>query len=210
MSNSSSQTRLLTTAELPLAAELLRGGNLVAFPTDTFFALGAILTEAAVGKLFEVKGRMAGNPVPVLISSADQVDAVAQEFPQEAQKLAREFWPGPLTLVLPAKVAVPGTVTANTMTVGVRIPSHRLAIDFITLVGAPVTGTSANISGLQPCKSATEVMDQLGGKIAAVVDASCGDHVAPSTVVRFTDSGFIVVRVGALSENQLQRALNAD
>jgi L-threonylcarbamoyladenylate synthase len=208
--NLPSETKLLSVEDLPEAATLLRSGNLVAFPTDTFFALGAILTESAVGNLFAVKGRMAGNPVPVLLSSEDQVDAVADDVPVEARKLAKEFWPGPLTLVLPAKLDVPGSVTANTGTVGVRVPLHRIATELIALVGSPVTGTSANVSGLAPCKSASEVMAQLGGKIAAIVDGPCGAHSEPSTVVRFLGDELNIVRVGAISEHQLRRVLDGN
>jgi L-threonylcarbamoyladenylate synthase len=204
----SPETKLLTRGNLAKAASLLQSGNLVAFPTDTFFALGAILTESAVSSLFAVKGRMAGNPVPVLLSSADQAEAVAEEFPHEARKLARAFWPGPLTLVLPARTSVPGTVTANTGTVGVRVPSHPVAMELISKVGSPVTGTSANVSGMPPAKTGAEVMAQLNGKIAAIVDAPCGTHVQPSTVVRFDGTGLNIIRVGAVSEDELLRVLN--
>ena len=210
MSTESTETELLTCGNLSQAADLLRSGKLVAFPTDTFFALGAVLTESAVSSLFAVKGRMAGNPVPVLLSSADQVDAVAEEFPNEARKLAREFWPGPLTLVLPARASVPNSVTANTGTVGVRIPAHAVATELISKVGSPVTGTSANMSGMPPGKTAAEVVAQLSGKIAAIVDAPCGDHVQPSTVVRFDGTGLDIIRVGAISEDELLRVLNTD
>jgi L-threonylcarbamoyladenylate synthase len=210
VSSESSETQLLAHADLSRAADLLRSGNLVAFPTDTFFALGAVLTESAVSSLFAVKGRMAGNPVPVLLSSADQIDAVAEEFPDEARKLAGEFWPGPLTLVLPARDSVPTSVTAHTGTVGVRVPAHAVATELISKVGSPLTGTSANISGMPPGKTSAEVVAQLSGKIAAIVDAPCGDHVQPSTVVRFDGAGLTIIRVGAISEDQLLRVLNTD
>lgn len=196
--------------EVERAAEYLRAGKLVSFPTDTFFALGAVLTEAAVSVLIEVKGRTRGNPVPVLLSAIDQVDEVAASFPDSAAALAAAFWPGPLTLVLPARADVPAAVTAGTGTIGIRVPGHSLARELIAVAGQPVTGTSANISGSSPCKTAGDVLSQLDGRISAVIDAPCGEHSEPSTVVRFTsDNGseIQVIRAGAISEAELRQVL---
>ncbi len=184
-------------------------GKLVAFPTDTYFALGAILQETAVERLFDAKGRMAGNPVPVLLSSSAQAAQVSgKELSSVADILVRRFWPGPLTLVLPANSSVPGSVTAGTGKIGVRVPDHELARELISLVGSPVTGTSANLSGGDPCKSADEVLSQLGGVIDAVVDAPCGIHTAPSTVVSFDDEEFRILREGAIAEADIRQATN--
>lgn len=201
--------KLIPPDDLDLAAGMLRAGKLVAFPTDTFFALGAVLTEQAISALYEAKGRMAGNPVPVLLSSADRAGQVAAEFPVPARTLAEAFWPGPLTLVLPARSDVPAIVTAGTGNVGLRVPRHRLAISLIALTGRAVTGTSANISGKPPCKTAGEVLEQVGHVIDAVVDAPCGEHGEPSTVVAFTGVEMKVIRHGAIPESRLREALAA-
>jgi L-threonylcarbamoyladenylate synthase len=203
-----SEVAVLSAHELEQAAELMRSGKLVAFPTDTFFALGAVLAEAAVSALIDVKGRTPGNPVPVLLSTIDQVSAVADSFPDPAVALAKAFWPGPLTLVLPARVEVPINVTAGSGTVGVRVPDHLLARELIALVGRPVTGTSANLSGSPPCKTVNDVLSQLGGHINAVIDAPCGEHTMPSTVVAFPNNAsheIQIIRPGAISEADLRQ-----
>ena len=212
-SSDRSGVAVLSQHELERAAGYLRSGSLVAFPTDTFFALGAVLTDAAISSLIEVKGRSSGNPVPVLLSSADQVQDVATSFSATAAALAQAFWPGPLTLVLPARTGLPAPVTAGTGSVGVRVPDHPLARELIALVGQPLTGTSANISGEQPCKTANDVLRQLDGRISAVIDARCGEHAEPSTVVRLSedndnDNEIQVVRAGAISELELRRVLD--
>ncbi len=198
---------LIRPSDLDRAAGLLRSGKLVAFPTDTFFALGAVIEDAPVRALFAAKGRMEGNPVPVLLASADQVGKVAETGPETAvaEALAREFWPGALTIVLPAKASVPESVTAGTGTVGVRVPNHALARQLMEAADSPLTGTSANLSGEQPCKTAAEVMAQLSDIIDAVVDAPCGEHTAPSTVVRFTGSRPEILRQGSVPEVEIAR-----
>lgn len=203
------KTRLIETNQPELAAELLVAGKLVAFPTDTFFALGAVLEDSAIASLFDTKGRMAGHPVPVLLSAAEQVEQVATSFPARARVLAEKFWPGPLTLVLPVRDGVPAAVSAGTGNVGVRVPDHSLAVELIAKTGRPVTGTSANLSGQPPCKTATEVLSQLDGKIDAVVNGECGEHSAPSTVIGLDGNKIRVLRQGSISEDVLKSTLAA-
>lgn len=179
----------------------------MAFPTDTFFALGAVLSEESLTALFTAKGRMAGNPVPVLLSSAEQANQVTKQLPETAAALADAFWPGPLTLVLPALQHIPHLVTAGTGNVGVRVPDHELARNLISVVGSPVTGTSANLSGNQPCKTAAEVLSQLGGVITAVVDAPCGGHIEPSTVLGFSNGELEFLRSGSIADVEIRRVI---
>lgn len=200
-------TRLIKPDDIEAAATLLRQGKLVAFPTDTFFALGAVITDESIAALFRSKGRMPDNPVPVLVSSVEQVEQVATEFSDQALVLAKAFWPGALTIVFPARADVPESVTAGTKTVGVRVPEHGLARDLISAVGSPLTGTSANISGQSPTKSAGEVMQQLDGVLDGVIDANCGPHNQPSTVIKFEDGQVKVLRAGSISESELNQAL---
>ena len=188
---------------------MLSAGKLVAFPTDTFFALGAVLDEKAIAALFETKGRMASNPVPVLLAGDDQVSKVAKDFPDAARVLAERFWPGALTIILPARTEVPAAVSAGTGNVGVRVPELGLAVDLIGGTGRPVTGTSANLSGQPPCKSADEVLAQLDGKIDGVLNGHCGPHSAPSTVIGLKGNRIDVLRAGSISEDDLNRTLNA-
>lgn len=186
----------------------LREGRLVALPTDTFFALGAnALDGTAISRLFKAKGRPETNPVPVLLGDFRDVGSVASDFPDQAKALASNFWPGALTIVLPALAEVPDSVTAGAGTVGVRVPDHEIARKLIQIAGVPVTGTSANLSGQPPCKTADEVANQLSGRITCIVDAPCGVHSAPSTVVSLTGGAIKIIRDGSISERQIREAL---
>jgi L-threonylcarbamoyladenylate synthase len=193
------------------AANFLKNGELVAFPTDTFFALGADATNAdAVKNVFVAKERFPDNPVPVLIDSIQMVDLVADEFPHILRELAESFWPGALTIVLPATSNLPGIVTGGTGTVGVRVPDHPLARDLINLTGVPLTGTSCNISGDPPTQKSDVVKQQLGSRIAMCVDAACGGNTEPSTVVTLTEASkdrVSVIRSGAISSGLMRKVI---
>ena len=129
------------------AAAVLRGGGLVAFPTETVYGLGGLaLDAAAVGRIFAAKGRPANNPVIVHIADPKEASQVAAEWPDAAERLARRFWPGPLTLVVPRNAAVPDATTAGGPTVAVRVPAHPVALALLRAVGAPVAAPSANRS----------------------------------------------------------------
>ena len=175
-------------AELDRAAEAIGNGRLVAFPTDTFFALGAdAMDPAAVERVFQVKGRNPGTPVPVLIKDTAMAGLLVSDFPGPLRDLADQFWPGPLTIVLPASDIVPGAVSAGTGTVGLRVPDHDLARELIALANTPLTGTSCNITGQPPTKVAKVVKQQFGAKIAMCIDAPCGNNTLSSTVVGLSD-----------------------
>jgi len=187
------------------AAEAVKRGELVAFPTDTFFALGADgFNSNAVDNVFVTKGRNPGTPVPLLVSSAEMAASLVEDFPEPLKKLADEFWPGALTVVLPATDRVPGVVTARTETVGIRVPDHDVARELIELAGVPITGTSCNLTGRDPIKEAAIVDQVFGEQIPYVVDAECGDSTAASTVVSFKDGKIIVLREGAISPESLR------
>lgn len=135
-------------ADLQLAAEALRAGRLVAFPTETVYGLGAHARDpAAVQRLFRVKGRPADNPVIVHVAGPDALGQVATDITPLARSLAARFWPGPLTLVLPARDGVPAVVTGGASTVGVRVPDHPVALDLLAAADLPVAAPSANRSG---------------------------------------------------------------
>ena len=175
-------------AELDRAAEAIGNGRLVAFPTDTFFALGAdAMNPAAVERVFQVKGRNPGTPVPVLIRDTAVAGLLVSDFQGPLRDLADQFWPGPLTIVLPASDLVSGVVSAGTGTVGVRVPDHDLARKLIALANTPLTGTSCNITGQPPTTDANVVKQQFGAKIAMCIDAPCGNNTLSSTVVGLSD-----------------------
>lgn len=186
-------------------AKAINRGELAAVPTDTFFALAADgLNAQAVDNVFTTKGRNPGTPVPLLVSDVGMVDDLVDEFPDPLKKLADEFWPGALTIVLPATSKVPGVVTARTGTVGVRVPDHDVARKVIELAGVPITGTSCNLTGRDPIKEASVVDQVFGDQIAVCLDSPCGDSTAPSTVISFEDRRVAVLREGAISAESLR------
>ena len=160
---------------LDTATAAVKNGEVVAFPTDTYFALGSDgLNSRAVESVFTTKGRNLGTPVPLLIGDVEMTGSLSTEFPDELRKLTDEFWPGALTVVLPASDKVPPVVTAGTGTVGLRIPDHDLAREFIRLCGTPLTGTSCNITGCDPIKEASVVEQVFGDQITMCINAACG------------------------------------
>lgn len=188
------------------AAEVIRGGGVVAFPTDTFYGLGVNpFDEDAVRSIFRVKGRPADSPVPILLGEPDDLGKVSLQPPEQASALAVEFWPGALTLVFKAVDELPDVVSAGAGTVGVRVPDHSVPRDIARTLGGPITGTSANISGEQPIKTADEVRAAFGDTIDFIVEGVCGAHAAASTVVDFSVSPPLVRRHGAISLDDLQR-----
>ncbi|MEX0761658.1 MAG: L-threonylcarbamoyladenylate synthase [Dehalococcoidia bacterium] len=203
MSIASSEDRIIAKA-----SDTIRSGGLVAFPTDTYYALGAdALEPTAVARIFTAKGRDVGQPVPVLLADDADVISVATTFPQLAMDLAAAFWPGPLTIVLKAAPNVPAETTAGRSTVGLRVPDHELARRIIQSAGRPVTGTSANQSGFPPLKKAWEVQRELGGAVDFVVPGECGQYGAPSTVVDFSGDRPRLVRTGAISLEDMEKVI---
>jgi L-threonylcarbamoyladenylate synthase len=181
------------------AVAVLRGGGLVAFPTETFYGLGAAARQAAaVRRIFQVKGRPEGKPLLVLVDSIAMVETVALEIPARGRELMARHWPGALTLVLRARPEVPDEVTAGSGTVGVRLSAHPVARALVRALGAPVTAPSANRSGLTPPTTAAEVRRHLGGHIELVLDGGATAGGAPSTVLDLTVDPPRLLRAGAV------------
>lgn len=186
------------------AAELLRRGGLVAFPTETVYGLGANALDAdAVRGIFTVKGRPARNPVIVHLADVDQVGQVAAAWPELAARLAARFWPGPLTLVLPRRGAVPDEVTGGGPTVGLRIPAHPVALALIRAAGIPVAAPSANLSNRLSPTRAEHVLADLDGRIDAVLDAGPCPGGLESTVLDLTTSPPRLLRPGLLTPEEI-------
>ena len=153
------------------AAELLRAGEVVALPTETVYGLAAnALDEAAVAKIFQIKGRPAHNPIIVHVAGNEMARDCVKDFPALAEKFSKSFWPGPLTLVLPRAGKIPDAVTAGGETVGVRWPSHPFMQAVIRECGFPLAAPSANLSNQISPTNAEHVRAQLGGKISLIVD----------------------------------------
>jgi release factor glutamine methyltransferase len=195
---------------IALAAEVLRRGGAVAFPTDTVYGLGAAAFELeAVQALYEIKGRLEVKAIPLLLADAGDLAGVAATVPPVAARLARAFWPGPLTLVLEAGPRVPRAVLAGEHTVAVRLPDHPVARALIEAAGSPLATTSANRSGAPDAQTATEVVEQLGSALRWVVDGGRSPGGRPSTVVDVTVDPPAIRRLGPISEEAL-RPLLAD
>jgi L-threonylcarbamoyladenylate synthase len=183
-------------AALGRAAEVLRAGGLVAFPTETFYGLGAAaLDAAAVRSVFLVKGRAESKPVLVLVDSPEMVSRLA-EVSERACGLMARHWPGALTLVLSARPGLPAELTAGTGTVGVRLSPHPVARGLVRALGGPVTAPSANLAGAAPPTTAAEVLRAFDGVIALVLDGGPTPGGQPSTVLDVSVEPPRVIRQG--------------
>ncbi|MCS7080160.1 MAG: L-threonylcarbamoyladenylate synthase [Chloracidobacterium sp.] len=187
------------------AAALLRSGQLVAFPTETVYGLGApAFDEVAVARIFAAKGRPPNNPLIVHIAESDWLERVAVEIPPAAYRLMDAFFPGPLTLILPKHPRVPSNVTAGGATVGVRWPSHPVAQALLRAVGAPLAAPSANRFTEVSPTTADHVLKSLGGRIAAVLDGGPCPVGIESAVVDVTTDPPTLWRAGVLSQAVLE------
>ncbi len=192
---------------LEQAAELLRSGGVVAFPTETVYGLGAnALLPTAVARIFEIKNRPRFDPLIVHVPHVDDVDRLVSEFPPLAQQLARAFWPGPMTLVLPKRANVPDLVTADLPTVAVRVPSHPIACELLELAAVPVAAPSANRFGHISPTTAEHVREGLGSLVDCVVDGGPCTTGIESTVISFGDDGNTptLLRPGGVSLESIQ------
>jgi L-threonylcarbamoyladenylate synthase len=191
------------------AAKLLNAGKLVAFPTDTVYGLGACLgLSEAVQALYTAKGRPENRPIPVLVASVEDARKLAKAVPESAEKLFKAFFPGPLTVVLPAVEWIPSEITAGTGSVGVRMPNCQAALELIRLCGGALAVTSANLSGHTEATTADEVLRQIGDRIDAVLDGGKCPGGVPSTVVDLTVDPPAILRKGALPPEHVMRLLS--
>jgi L-threonylcarbamoyladenylate synthase len=187
------------------AAQILRGGGLVAFPTETVYGLGAnALNESAVRKIFAAKGRPSTNPLIVHVADGEQVGDVAAQWPATAAQLAQAFWPGPLTLVLPKQPRVPDIVTAGGPTVAVRCPNHPVARALLRQAGVPIAAPSANRSTELSPTRAEHVLKSLNGRIDAVLDGGPCPGGIESTVVDVTGEVVQLLRPGLITLPMLE------
>ncbi|HLV25447.1 MAG TPA: L-threonylcarbamoyladenylate synthase [Gemmatimonadales bacterium] len=193
---------------LRTAADILRAGGLVAFPTETVYGLGAhALDHEAVARIFAAKGRPATNPLIVHVPNADAAQALTSRWPARAERLASRFWPGPLTLVLPKSPRVPDSVTASLPSVALRIPSHPIALALLNEAGIPVAAPSANrFTQLSPT-TAAHVETSLGSAVDLILDGGPTNVGIESTVVDLTGEHPLLLRPGAVTREELATAL---
>jgi L-threonylcarbamoyladenylate synthase len=195
-------------AVIARGAELLRAGQLVAFPTETVYGLGAhALDPAAVRRIYEAKGRPAHNPVIVHIADTSEVGRVCAEWPEAAAKAARAFWPGPLTLVLAKRPEVPDAITAGLATVAVRVPSHPVALALLRASGVPIAAPSANRYTEVSPTTARHVEKALGDRVPLIIDGGPTTVGIESTVVDLTGPRPRLLRPGVLDPVSLEAVL---
>ena len=198
------RTKRLTT-ETDLAAELLRSGGLVALPTETVYGLGANgLDEAAVAKIFAAKGRPNDNPLILHIASAEELPLYCADIPELAYRLTDAFWPGALTLVLKRRPVVPDAVTAGLGTVAMRCPDHALTLAVIAAAGLPIAAPSANVSGRPSPTTAAHVLEDMNGKIDAIVDGGTCTIGVESTILDLTTTPPHLLRPGGVSVEEIE------
>lgn len=192
------QPKLQHDALIQAAADRLTAGGLVAFPTDTVYGLGAdAKNPAAIAKIYAAKNRPANRPLVVLISALDQLQDWVTEIPIAAQKLAKHFWPGALTLVLPN----------GDQSIGIRIPNHPVALALLKTFGSGIATTSANPSGQPSLITASQVETALGGAIDVLLEGECPVGIE-STIVDLTTTQPKILRAGAISEAAIHRVLS--
>ena len=193
---------------LEYSVRLILSGKVVAFPTDTFYGLGADpFNLAAVSEIFRIKGRTAERPIPLLVDSIDQAADLAQNPSKLFFTLAERFWPGALTLVVPASAQIPLKVTANTGKVGLRWPLAPFVVALIAAAGRPLTGTSANLSDRESCSTADEVDCQIGDVLPLILDGGLTRGGLASTVVELTGNTGRILRQGGVPESELKEYL---
>ena len=191
-----------------VAADIIKNGGLVAIPTETVYGLGANgLDEAAVAKIFEAKGRPQDNPLILHVADAADMEKFCHSIPKAAYALADAFWPGPLTLVLPARDTVPKRTTAGLSTVAVRCPDCDITRSIIRLAGVPVAAPSANISGKPSTTTAQHVLHDHDGRIDAIVDGGSCRVGVESTIVDLTEERPRLLRPGGITPEQLLEVL---
>ena len=191
--------------QIETAINTLRDGGVVAIPTDTLYGLAACaFDETAVAKVFELKGRPAGMALPLLLADVEDAHKCAVDLPPTFERLAARFWPGALTLIARKSDAVPYAVTAGMDTVGLRVPDHPLARSVARLLGAPITGTSANRSGMPGLTTAQAVRDEFGDAIEYVLDGGDAPGGVASTVLDLSGDTPRILRQGAIGRDEIE------
>jgi L-threonylcarbamoyladenylate synthase len=200
------KTEIISAADIASALEILAGGGMIAFPTDTVYGLGAAaFNNSAIESIYKAKDRPVEKAIPVLIADAEGLETVARDVPRMARIFASRFWPGPLTCILPKNQSLPLAVSAGP-TVAVRIPDHVTARALLRAAGAMAV-TSANISGQPSPSTAQEVYQQLQGRIPLIIDGGRTPGGVPSTLVDCTGEVPVIVREGPITLKELLAVL---
>ena len=192
------------------SSELIKRGDVVGIPTDTFYGLSADpFNLAAIEAVFQAKGRPETKALPILVSSIEQAVTLIRDVPDVFLILAHKFWPGALTLVVEATHRLPLKVTGNSGRVALRWANSPIPTALIDAVGGPITGTSANLSGFPSCTNAAQIVKQLGNRLPLILDAGDTGATMASTIVRIDGDDWTLAREGALPQEEIARALES-
>ena len=195
-------------AVIARAAAMIRKGEVVAIPTDTFYGLAANPFDAeAVERIFAIKGRAKHMPLLLLIDSLAMARELAANLPAGFERLTERFWPGALTIVVEASARVPGAVTGGTGRIGLRVPQAAVAAAIVTQAGAPIIGTSANRTGERECATAQDVEEQIGAAVPLILDGGASGVTRTSTVIDVRQDSWEVLREGAIEARDIERVL---
>ncbi len=193
---------------IDVAARTLEAGGLIVFPTDTVYGVAASVDRPdAVARIYLAKGRPLERPIPVLVSNVAQIYRLATEVDPRVERLVRRYWPGALTIAVPAAPWLPHEVVRDTGRVGLRMPDHPLALAIIEAAGGSLATTSANRSGEREARTAEEAVAALGERVDLIVDGGASPGGVPSTVVVVDRGGIEVVRAGAIDPAEIERFL---
>lgn len=192
--------------DIDQAVEFLKNGDVIAYPTETIYGLGAdVLNKKAIKKIYDLKARDYGLPISILVADLAMLREYVGEVPEQAISLMRRFWPGALTILFPANDKIPKGLVTNTGRVGIRISSHPIAAALVKTFGKPVTTTSANLSGLPPSLSVKHIQKYFGDKIPCIVDGGECEPSRGSTVVDVGEETMRIVREGRIPADEVIR-----
>lgn len=193
------------------AIDALRRGDVIIFPTETLYGLGAdALNSEAVEKVFQLKGRDSRNPIPVLVAGPEMLRNLVTEIPPLAQKLMDRFWPGPLTMVLPARHDLPKPLVNASAGIAVRISSQPIATHLLKMLGRPLTATSANPSGKAPARTLQEAKRYFSGEVNLFLDGGRLTSKSGSTVIEVIGAALKIIREGDIGATELRSAVEAE
>ena len=192
------------------AGRILKGGGLVAFPTETVYGLGAnALDERAAEKIYEAKGRPSDNPLIIHIADMESLSVIARQVPAQALELAKQYWPGPLTMIFPKSDIVPAQITGGLDSVAVRMPDHELALELIKAGGGFIAAPSANTSGRPSPTKAAHVAEDLGDNVDMIIDGGDTTIGLESTIVDFTSDEITILRPGAITKDMIEAVVGS-
>lgn len=181
------------------AVKILKAGGIIAYPTESFYALGAMaMNEKAVKKIFDLKDRPYGKPLPLIVDDMHTLLIVANEIPDQAVELIKKFWPGPLTMIFEARKEVPLLITGESRNVAVRVPGKSVALQIAKAIKMPVTATSANLSSLPPAINTDAVLSYFGDKIDLILNGGQAPGGKPSTILDVTVTPPVILREGSI------------